>query len=1061
MTQTTNTHSTSELTPFSPRRRWLEESDERSSLDTTPAYAELHCLSNFTFLRGASHPGELIYEASNLGYTALALTDECSMAGVVRAYEAAKERNFKLIIGSEFRTSDGLHIVLLAPSQAAYAQICTLISTGRRDASKGSYKLTRAQFERDLDQCLALWIPNDDPTMSQAAWLKNHFPERCWIAVELHRGANDRQRLEQLGALGRALSIPLVASGDVHMHVRERRALQDTVTAIRHNCTIAQAGHKLFPNGERHLRSREILSELYSRELMEESVKIAERCQFSLSSLQYRYPHEIVPEELSASDHLRNLVEQGVRYRWPQGCSERVRAIIEKELALIKELKYEHFFLTVHDIVNRARELKILCQGRGSAANSVVCYALRITEVSPDLINTLFERFLSKERNEPPDIDVDFEHERREEIIQYVYDKYGRHRAALAATVITYQTRSAVRDVGKALGLPLDIVDRISKSHAYWDKWEVFQENLAKQGLQLDNELVRKLCLLVKDVQHFPRHLSQHVGGFVIAEEPISTLVPMENAAMPERTIIQWDKNDLESLGLLKVDVLALGMLTALRKSFDLVASSHGWPTQMDQIPSEDPETYEMIQQGDTVGVFQIESRAQMTMLPRLRPANYYDLVIEIAIVRPGPIEGGMVHPYLERRKMLRANPNAVIEYPSEDLKPVLEKTLGVSIFQEQVMQIAMKAAGFSPGEADELRRAMGAWKRSGKMTAYKDKLLAGMKARGYTDEFAAQIYKQIEGFGEYGFPESHSASFALLTYQSSWLKCHRPAAFIAGLINSQPMGFYQPAQLLEQAKRQGVAILPVDVTISEWDCTLEPVDASFGIRLGMRLIRGLSKKEAERIIEARAVEPFKSIPDAAHRARLSRRSTRVIAMSGAFRELSKHRNVALWETLGVDHVPSLVAAAPGREAQPMLPKPNEWEEMLRDYQQMRLTTGRHPLALLRSRLDTLDVMRRKDLDAVKGGTIVRVCGLVTHLQHPQTSKGVIFGSLEDETGINNIIFWPGVFETFRHRILQANLMLVTGELQNQEGVLHVVASHVEDASAWARLIPRNSRDFH
>jgi error-prone DNA polymerase len=1027
-------------------------------------YAELHCVSNFTFLRGASHPGELIYQAHNLGYSALALTDECSMAGVVRAHEAAKKVNFKLIVGAEFRTSDDLHIVLLAPSQRAYAQICALITTARRASPKGQYQLVRSQFETGLNECLALWVPPPNPTISQALWLKNVFDDRCWIAVELHRSADDARRLSELEWVGRSLSIPLVAAGDVHMHVRERRALQDTVTAIRYGCTIAQAGQKLFPNGERHLRSAEQLAYLYPATLLRETLTIAERCAFSLDSLQYTYPRELVPEGFTSTQHLRNLVEIGVHKRWPKGCSDTVRATIERELKFIQEFNYEHFFLTVHDVVREAREVrKILCQGRGSAANSIVCYALEITEVNPDLITTLFERFLSKERNEPPDIDVDFEHERREEIIQYVYEKYGRERAALAATVITYQTRSAVRDVGKALGLPLDVANRISKSHAYWDNWEVFQQTLVKQGLRLDSGVIKKLCALVASLRNFPRHLSQHVGGFVISEEPISTLVPIENAAMPDRTIIQWDKNDLESLGLLKVDVLALGMLTAMRRTFELIKTSDGWPTRMDQIADDDSDTYNMIQAADTVGVFQIESRAQMTMLPRLKPKNYYDLVIEIAIVRPGPIEGGMVHPYLQRRKLVEQGRASEIEYPSEDLRPILQKTLGVSIFQEQVMQIAITAAGFTAGEADELRRAMGAWQRSGEMHIYKDKLIEGMKQRGYTQNFIDQIYKQIEGFGEYGFPESHSASFALLTYQSSWLKCHRPAAFIAGLINSQPMGFYQPAQLLEQAKRQNVAVLPVDVTVSEWDCTLErdSITGRFAIRLGMRLVRGLREKDVAQIVTKRRESPFKSIADLVHRAGLSRHATQVLAMSGAVRILSKNRNVAFWEVLGTDHQQSLIAGAPGREAQPLLPRPSEWEEMLRDYRQMRLTTGRHPLALLRSRLDELDVVRRKDLDGIASGSVVRVCGLVTHLQHPQTAQGVVFASLEDETGINNIIVWPGVFEKYRHSILQTNLMLVSGQLQNQDNVVHVVAQRIDDMTAWVRSIPRNSRDFH
>ncbi len=1036
-----------------------------SRFSRCPDYAELHCLSNFSFLRGASHPGELIYQAHNLGYSALAITDECSMAGVVRAYDAAKKINFKLIIGSEFKTGDGFHVVLLAPSQAAYSQICTLITIARRDSKKGQYQLVRSQFETGLTECLALWIPPADPLPSQALWLKGVFADRAWIAVELHRQADDEQRLERLQTLGRSLAIPLVASGDVHMHLRERRVLQDTITAIRHCCTIAQAVQKLFQNGERYLRPLGELRELYPHALLTEAGAIAERCSFSLGSLKYNYPHEIAPEGFSAPQHLRNLVEIGVSKRWgARGCNDAIRKTIERELKFVHDFKYEHFFLTVYDVVRHARdELKILCQGRGSAANSVVCYALGITEVNPDQIKTLFERFLSKERNEPPDIDVDFEHERREEVIQYIYDKYGRDRAALAATVITYQTRSAVRDVGKALGLPLDIINRISRSHAYWDNWEVFQTSLVQQGLVLDCQVIKKLCALVTLLKRFPRHLSQHVGGFVISEESISTLVPIENAAMPKRTIIQWDKNDLESLGLLKVDVLALGMLTALRRTFELIRKSNRWPTQMDQIPNDDPDTYRMIQAADTVGVFQIESRAQMTMLPRLKPSNYYDLVIEIAIVRPGPIEGGMVHPFLERRKLLEQGRESEIEYPSEKLRPILEKTLGVSIFQEQVMQIAIVAAGFTAGEADELRRAMGAWQRSGEMHIYKDKLIEGMKQRGYSETFIAQIYKQIEGFGEYGFPESHSASFALLAYKSSWLKCHRPAAFLAGLINSQPMGFYQPSQLLEQAKRQCVDIFPVDVVVSEWDCTLElnPTTNCFAIRLGMRLIRGLREQDAANIVAARASAMFHSVADIAHNAKLSRRATHALAMSGAFRSLSKNRNVAVWDVLGTDHSQSLVTGAPVREGQPLLPKPSEWEEMLRDYKQMRLTTGRHPLALLRSKLDDLNVFRRKDLESLAHGSIVNVCGLVTHLQHPQTAGGVVFASLEDETGINNIIIWPSVFDTFRRKILQTNLMLVSGKLQNQESVLHIVAQQIEDMTPLVRSIPRNSRDFH
>jgi DNA-directed DNA polymerase III PolC len=953
-----------------------------------------------------------------------------------------------------------LHIVLLAPTQTAYAEICALITRARLAANKGEYLLTRADFQSGLENCLALWVPPADPRASTAAWLRELFAGRCWIAVELHLGADDARRLARLRQLGAAHGLPLVAAGDVHMHSPERRALQDTLTAIRHRCSLASAGHRLFPNGERHLRSYEQLARIYPRELLDETLYVAQRCEFSLSSLRYRYPRELVPEGMEPSQHLRNLTEQGLKVRWPEGVPEKIRETVEKELELIKQLQYEHFFLTVHELVHwaRNRPKPILCQGRGSAANSVVCYALRITEVDPRNIAALFERFISAERNEPPDIDVDFEHERREEVIQHVFEKYGRERAALAATVITYRPKSAIRDVGKALGLDADVIDRLAKAQAYWDDWETFRNSIASQGLYLEAAVVRRLCALVKELLNFPRHLSQHVGGFVIAQEHISELVPIENAAMPERRVIQWDKNDLESLGLLKVDVLALGMLTALQRTFDLLGETGTGPTNMEQIPREDEKTYDMICRADTIGVFQIESRAQMSMLPRLQPRSYYDLVIEIAIVRPGPIKGGMVHPYLQRRHL----PAEQVTYPSEDLKPVLEKTRGVPIFQEQVMQIAVVAAGFSPGEADQLRRAMGAWQRSGKMEMYQQKLMDGMRAKGYSETFAEQIYRQIEGFGEYGFPESHSASFALLTYVSSWLKCHHPAAFFAGLINSQPMGFYQPAQLLEQAKRQQVPILPIDVTTSDYQCTLErDAQGRLALRLGMRLVKGLRKEEAQRIVAARTQRACVSMLELVERAALSQRATRALAMCGAFRSLTAHRNLAFWNALAVERKSPSLASASVDEKLPALPRPSEWEEVLRDYFQLGLSTGRHPLALLRPRLRSLGVLSRRDLESTRSGSEVCVSGLVTHLQHPQTAKGVIFASLEDETGINNIIFWPGVFADQRHKIIGTTLLIVFGELQNEQGVIHVVARRVEDYSHWVRRLPRKSRDFH
>ncbi len=1044
--------------PSNHIRSSLAVNRQPSTVNVSPSrrYAELHCVSNFSFLRGASHPRELVLQAHRLGYAALALTDECSMAGIVRAHEAANDCGLKLIVGSEFRTPD-LHIVLLAPTQKAYAQICGLITTARRRSTKGSYQLSRSDFGSGLDECLALWIPPDEATFSQCDWLRARFPERAWIAVELHRGADDAKRLETLRDLSAISHIPLVAAGDVHMHVKERRALQDTVTAIRHRCTLAEAGHRLFPNGERYLRSREELTSLYPHELIAETLKIADRCTFSLSSLRYRYPQELVPEGKTPTQYLRELTEAGLANRWPNGVPNKLRDNVERELSLIAELNYEPFFLTVHEVVSEARRRKILYQGRGSAANSVVCYALGITEVNPEFIDVLFERFISKERNEPPDIDVDFEHERREEIIQHVFEKYGRDRAALAATVICYRPRSAIRDVGKALGLGLDVVDRLAKSQAYWDNFEAFQASLARNGLHVDGAVVQLLCKRVRELIDFPRHLSQHVGGFVIAEEPISELVPIENAAMPERTVIQWDKNDLEALGLLKVDVLALGMLTAMRKTFDLLKRAGRGPRAMSEIPREDSETYDMICRAETVGVFQIESRAQMTMLPRLRPRKYYDLVIEVAIVRPGPIQGGMVHPYLKRR----LDPSAVT-YPSTELEGVLKKTLGVPIFQEQVMQIAIKAAGFTPGQADLLRRSMAAWNRSGTMHLFKQQLLDGMRTRGYTLEFAEQIFKQIEGFGEYGFPESHSASFALLTYFSSYLKCHWPAAFIAGLINSQPMGFYQPAQLLEEAKRQEVTILPVDVMASDWDCTLEnDSKGKHAIRLGLRLVRGLREAEGLTIENERFNGAYTSVEEFSARTQLSKRAIRALALAGAFRSLTTHRHAAFWKALGIERPPGMFARIPGREGMPLLPPPTEHEEVLTDYRQLGFSTGRHLLELLRARLRAAGVLTRREVENCRNGEKVRVAGLVTHLQRPGTASGVVFASLEDETGINNIVIWPGVFEAQRHIILQANLMVVSGALQMQEGVTHVVAETIENYSHWIADVPRNSRDFH
>ncbi|MDH5456656.1 MAG: error-prone DNA polymerase, partial [Gammaproteobacteria bacterium] len=862
-------------------------------------YAELHALSNFTFLRGASHPEELVKTAAALGYEALAITDECSMSGIVRAHAAAKECGLKkLIIGTELHLRSGRKLVALAQNKEGYTSLCRLVTNARRAADKGHYALKRLDFEEGLPGCLMLWVPDRQFTLDvEDHWLRETFRDRLWIAVELLADGRQREQLAKLREEGRRLKLPLVASGDVHMHCRARRIVQDAVTAIRCGTTVDNAGFALYPNGERHLRSLDMLRRVYPHDLLEETVCIAESIDFSLDELRYEYPHEIVPDGDTPATYLRKLTEEGMRRRWPQGASEKVRQLIEYELKLIAELRYEPYFLTVYDIVAFARSQDILCQGRGSAANSAVCFCLGVTEVDPARMEMLVERFISKERNEPPDIDVDFEHERREEVIQYIYAKYGRERAALAATVITYRPRSALRDMGKVLGLSDLQVGRLSRSMQWWDGQAVDDSRILEAGLSPDSPIIKRLLYLVRELIGFPRHLSQHVGGFVISDAPLYELVPIENAAMPDRTVIQWEKNDLEDLGLLKVDVLGLGMLTAIRRSFDLVRDFDGREYTLATVPAEDPEVYDMICDGDTMGVFQIESRAQMTMLPRLRPRCYYDLVIEVAIIRPGPIQGDMVHPYLRRR-----NGEEAVDYPSEEVKGVLQRTLGVPIFQEQVMQLAIVAAGFTPGEADSLRRAMAAWKRRGGLGPFEDKLVNGMRARGYDETFARQIFRQILGFGEYGFPESHSASFALLVYVSSWLKCHEPAAFTCALLNSQPMGFYSASQLVQDAQRHGVTVRPVDINRSAWDCSLETDEAGAPVlRLGLRMVKGLSEDAGRKIVVERSQGNYTAVQALLERVGLGGRELGVLASSGALRPLSGDRHRARWAVAGAE----------------------------------------------------------------------------------------------------------------------------------------------------------------
>ena len=1034
------------------------ESSVESNPPRLPGYAELHCLSNFTFLRGASHPREQVERAAELGYAALALTDECSLAGVVRAHMAAKELPLKLIVGSEFRLEEGSKTVVLAPNRTAYGALSALISHARRAAEKGAYRLTRDDFERYLapTDCLILWLPGVTSDLRQGAWFKERFSRRLWLAAELLMTGRDRTLLTRWQHVAARLGLPMLASGNVHMHCRERRRLQDTLTAIRRRQPLQKMGFGLYSNGERYLRPIGELARIYPGRLLKETLAVAERIDFSLDELRYEYPRELVPEGATPAGHLRDLTEEGMRWRWPDGAPAKVRQLVEYELKLIGELRYEAYFLTVHDIVRFARGRDILCQGRGSAANSAVCFCLGITEVDPARMEMLMERFISKERNEPPDIDVDFEHQRREEVIQYIYRKYSRERAALAATVISYRTRSAVRDVGKALGMEEAQVGVLAKSVQWWDGKEIAAQQIGEAGFDPKASVIRRLAGLVRELVGFPRHLSQHVGGFVISRGPLSRLVPIENAAMEDRTVIQWDKDDLEDLGLLKVDVLGLGMLSAIRRSFELIRGFYGREYTMASLPAEDPAVYDMICEADTVGVFQIESRAQMAMLPRLKPRNYYDLVIEVAIVRPGPIQGDMVHPYLRRR-----NGEDPIRYPGPEIAKVLERTLGVPIFQEQVMQIAMVAAGFTAGEADRLRRAMAAWKRRGGLEGFESRLKAGMAERGYSPEFAERIFNQIKGFGDYGFPESHAASFALLVYVSAWLKCHEPAVFFCALLNSQPMGFYAPAQLVRCAREHGVEVRPVDVNHSDWESTLER-DATGrpALRLGFNRVKGLAERAAERVVNARCGEAFRSVPELAERARLGSGELDVLAGSGALESLARNRHRAHWDAAGVEKPTPLLGLARIAEGIPMLKAPTEGQEVLADYRHLGLSLRRHPLALLRDRLTSVGLQTAGDVLQFPDGAMVHAAGLVITRQRPSSASGVIFVTIEDETGYLNLVVWERVAVHQRQVLLGATLLGVRGEVQREGAVVHIVARQLSDHSGLLGELPTKSRDF-
>ena len=1037
---------------------------------TSPnAFAELHCKSNFSFLYGASHPDELVAQAAELGYRGIAITDECSLAGVVKAHMEAKKRGVHLVIGAEFLLTEGIKIVMLAPHRIAYGQLSTLISRARKNSEKGTYRLSIDDLSWGVAECFVLWVPMTT-TMSvlldQGRRLRSLLPQ-LWIALELLQNGDDLDLAATALTLSMKLDLPVVASNDVHMHVAQRKPLQDVLTAIRLKTSVKELGTALYANRERHLRPIARLCMLYPAEMLQESVTILERCRFSLDELRYEYPEELVPEHLTPGQFLRQITLAGAAKRWPAGVPEDVQELVETELDLIEKLHYEYFFLTVYDIVQFARSKNILCQGRGSAANSAVCYCLNVTEVDPSRLHLLFERFVSKERNEPPDIDVDFEHERREEVIQYIYKKYGRDRAALAATLITYRPRSAVRDVGKALGLSLDLVDLLAKSLAWWDQEDVLKARCATAGVDPDSPTVQQFLVLVQEILGFPRHLSQHVGGFVISRGPLAQLVPIENAAMKDRTVIQWDKDDLEALGLLKIDVLGLGMLTAIRKTIDLLNDFHGMELTVNDVPPEDPLTYEMLQRGDSVGVFQVESRAQMSMLPRLKPRTFYDLVIEVAIVRPGPIQGNMVHPYLRRRQGMEP-----ITYSNEAVRSVLERTLGIPIFQEQVIELAMVAAGFSAGEADQLRRAMAAWKRRGGLEQFEAKLIDGMMARGHDRDFAKRVFEQIKGFGDYGFPESHAASFALLVYVSAWLKRHEPAAFYCGLLNSLPMGFYSPSQLIQDALRHGIESRAVDVQCSGWNHRLEiqtellagrydDIRDQGAIRLGLRLIKGLSEAAGLRIEKS---QPFRDGNDLATRAELSVSELGCLARAGALASVSGHRYQAHWDVAGIQPPTALWKVADQRDAyqtQVQLPAPTVGQDLLADYSYLTLTLGPHPLQLLRNHPELSGCRSARQLSDFRHSQPIRVAGLVTCRQRPSSASGVVFLTLEDETGNINVLVWTSVLERYRSQILQGQLLQIKGTVEREGEVIHVIAGHVIDHTELLGSLGEASDDAH
>ncbi len=1033
-------------------------------------YAELSALTNFSFLEGGSHAEELVATAQALGHRAIAIADRNSLAGIARAHAACKEHGFKLVVGCRLQFRDGGEVLAYPTDRFAYGRLCELLTLGRRRAPKGECHLDYADLAAHGEGMIVVALADDSCQMTS---LKTDFPRRAYLALCHRYHGDDRRRLTEMQALADRVGIPTVAINDVRYHVAERRMLADVIACIRHGCAIDAAGYRLQKNTERHLKAEAEMRRLFKgfEAAVDRSVEIAARCTYSMDELRYEYPEEVIGPNETAQQTLARLTLEGAGWRYPQGIPHDVRKQIDHELALIGELQYAPYFLTVHDIVRFAKGEGILCQGRGSAANSAVCYCLGITAIDPADGNSLFERFISAARNEKPDIDVDFEHERREEVLQYVYRKYGRGRAGLAATVIRYRSRAAIRDVGKVMGLSVDATQALSKTIWGWSNETLLESQVREAGLDPSDPRLAMTLALAYRLMGFPRHLSQHVGGMVISRGPLSSLVPIENAAMADRTVIQWDKDDLESLGLMKVDVLALGMLTCIRKAFAFIEAQSGEKLTLASIPTDDAETYDMLCRADTIGVFQVESRAQMSMLPRLKPRKLYDLTIEVAIVRPGPIQGDMVHPYLRRRE----NKEPPDFQGRPELKKILGKTMGVPLFQEQAMRIAIDCAGFTPDQADGLRRSMATFRHNGDVDKYRATFMAGMERNGYDLGFAERCFKQIEGFGNYGFPESHAASFALLAYISAWLKCHHPAVFAAALLNSQPMGFYAPAQIVRDAIEHGVEVRPVDVNCSDWDCTLEPVDAQFipptrmtteltgtkeakrpplALRLGFRQAKGLKEEDIRRMI-ARRGEGYPTAERLWGRGGLDLPALTRLAEADAFRSMGLDRRQALWAVRGLGEAPLPLFAAPEQAktedaadgaALPVMPLS---QHVIEDYRALQMTLKRHPLAFLRARLAKRGVAVNRDLPARRNGERVTIAGLVLVRQRPGTASGVIFMTLEDETGIANLVVWSRMFQLHRRVIMTAKLVACRGKLQIEgkppHQVIHVVAEKLTD----------------